>query len=486
MKQNNRIRDSLNENLSGLYVSRGQHANLMNEITGGRKMKKKLTASLALAMVLVLLAAVALAWGLRYSHDVTATRTARNAVMEKYGLSRDAIDMFWAKIEPGDQGATVRFAAHDVFGENLNKAGIYTVTIAKDGSATVQWTHDDVDPATWASGSLDDEVWGEKQILDYRAKRDQENLLALERSSTSDVPANEGIAETGAPAHPQQGKLTEEQALAIAKTTMKETFGFSDETLTLFDAYVGLGETEEQALGTAKTAMKEAFELCDETRALFDSYVSLAGQEDGAWVVVYSPTDMTKSILLTNENSLLGDYAMTISDETGETLQIRWSLEGKDEKTYTEHTWGQASAYSAKMLPWVLELVNTCEPLIQLGEASGVTLGVEDKAAYDQAFRDAGFDETRYNHVLPQAGDISYEKAVEIVAQVLNEECGVSRAVFDASGFAYADLTQAKDHREWYFWVQNLEEQCGWTVVFHAETGEILLVLADPFANSNG
>lgn len=93
MKRNNKIRDCLNENLSGLYVSRQQHAALMNEITGGRKVKKKLTASLVLVLVLVLLAAAALAWGLSYSYspDVTAERAARTAVMEKYGLGRNAI-----------------------------------------------------------------------------------------------------------------------------------------------------------------------------------------------------------------------------------------------------------------------------------------------------------------------------------------------------------------------------------------------------------
>lgn len=487
MKQNNRIRDSLNENLSGLYVSREQHAELMNEITGGRKVKRKLTASLVLAMVLVLLAAVALAWGLSYSPDVTITRDARSAVMEKYGLSRDAMDMFYVKVAHGDQGTTIRFAAPEELAENFAPMGIYTVEIARDGSTTVQWSHDDVDPATWADGSLDDEVWGEKQILAYRAKRDRENRLMMGRGSSNEAFINEIVAETEAPPLPQQGKLTEEQVLGIAKTAMKETFGFSDETLTLFDGYAGFGETEEQALGVVVTSMQGRFSLYDEALMLFDAYPSVSKQGGDAWVVVHHPTNMAKSVLMmTIENAPLGDYAVTISDETGGVLQARWSLKGKDEKTYTKHTWGQANAYSAKTLPWVLELVNTCAPLIQKGEASGVTLSVEDKAAHDQAFRDAGFDETRYNHVLPQAGDIPYAKAVEIAAQVLSEECGVSRAVFDASGFAYADLLQEKDHREWYFWVQNMEEQCGWTVVFDAETGEILLVGADPFANSNG
>lgn len=221
---------------------------------------------------------------------------------------------------------------------------------------------------------------------------------------------------------------------------------------------------------------------------LLESYAESHEQEGGCWVVVYHPAYLTSTVLSTGENSPLGGYVVTVSDETGMALQVKWSLEGKDEKTYTEQTWGQASAYSAKMLPWVTKLMDGCVPLLvtEDGEMAGMPTGYEDKAAFDQIFRDVGFDATRYNHVVPQPGDIPYEKAVDIVARVLLEECDVSRAVFDAIGFAYADLTQETDHREWYFWVQNAEEQCSWTVVFNAETGEILYVVADPFANSNG
>ena len=53
MKCNNVIRDSLNENLSGLYISRQRHAELMNDIVGGKKVKKKLSLGLVLALSLI-------------------------------------------------------------------------------------------------------------------------------------------------------------------------------------------------------------------------------------------------------------------------------------------------------------------------------------------------------------------------------------------------------------------------------------------------
>ncbi len=61
MKQNHKIYDSIHENLSGLYLSKQQQADIMNEITGGQKVKKKLTLGLVLALVLILAAVTALA-----------------------------------------------------------------------------------------------------------------------------------------------------------------------------------------------------------------------------------------------------------------------------------------------------------------------------------------------------------------------------------------------------------------------------------------
>lgn len=71
-------------------------------------------------------------------------------------------------------------------------------------------------------------------------------------------------------------------------------------------------------------------------------------------------------------------------------------------------------------------------------------------------------------------------------AQTLESEYGVSRAIFDASNFGYADLTQEKTHRQWYFWVQNHDIQMGWQMTIDAQTGEILDLSQESFAAGNG
>ncbi|MEG2208358.1 MAG: hypothetical protein RR065_09660 [Clostridia bacterium] len=447
-------------------------------------MKKKVTASFVLAMVSLLLAASALAWGLMYSPELSATLTARKAVMDKYGLSREAMDMFGASAQSDKQGTIVRFTALGEIAEVIEKTGIYTAEIDKEGNVTVQWTHDGADPATWADGSLEDAIWGAKQILAYRAQRDQENRDYTQRHEGKDGAL---VEQAPTPTEVPRGMLTMAQAIEAADTLMKKTYGFTDETLALYEPYAGFAKTEAQAL---KAALGDKLWLTDETSAWFDSYASLDAGKGDLWVIIYHPEAWTFAVISEHEgpseNTPLGVYAVTISDQTGEAHQIKWSKDGKAHGSYTSSTWGQAKEYTAAMLPWVNDLLRVCKPIYQKGESAPGAWSVEDHAAYDQASRDAGFDATKYNHVLPQKGDCSYEQALELAAQVLAEEFGVSRAVFDASALAYADLTQEGDHREWYFWLQNQAEQCGWSVLMNAETGEILRVGADPFASGNG
>ncbi len=61
MNKSDFIKEALNENLSGLCIPRGMHAPLLEQITGGKKTKRKLTAGLICTIVLILLTVTALA-----------------------------------------------------------------------------------------------------------------------------------------------------------------------------------------------------------------------------------------------------------------------------------------------------------------------------------------------------------------------------------------------------------------------------------------
>ncbi len=84
MNKNDSIREALADNLSGLYLSADMHASLLHEITGGKKMKRKLTVGLICLIILLLVTAAALA--------VTAVQTWLNSVSQ---MQVDGIFFRW-------------------------------------------------------------------------------------------------------------------------------------------------------------------------------------------------------------------------------------------------------------------------------------------------------------------------------------------------------------------------------------------------------
>lgn len=62
MKRSNIIRESLDQNLSGVYVSRQQQMDMIDEITGGKKLKRRIPVSFALAAVILLMTCTAYAF----------------------------------------------------------------------------------------------------------------------------------------------------------------------------------------------------------------------------------------------------------------------------------------------------------------------------------------------------------------------------------------------------------------------------------------
>jgi hypothetical protein len=245
MKQNDAIRSSLHENLSGLTITRRQHNELMNSITGGTPMKKKLTAGLVLAIVLIVLAVTAVAaYMLLWSPQADAVSLARQALSKVYGLTPETMGCFITNAEQNGDAWTVTFT-----GEAYNPGllGTYTVVVT-DGGAAASWTHDDVDPAVWKNGGLSSPVWGQPQIAE--ALRNPETANTAQAAL---IPANQPVptprtTPPGGPesfaegtsywngefirlSEPGDDDLTMEQALAIAYQALIADFDLTREEL---------------------------------------------------------------------------------------------------------------------------------------------------------------------------------------------------------------------------------------------------------------
>lgn len=383
----------------------------------------------AVALVMALAAATALAVGLQVSRKVEVKRIAREAVMAQYGLDNKSVGMFSERAEEEGGVWTVTYSAW-----KPDEAGTYTVTVQKDGTAQVSWS---------LEGSAD--AWGQQEIAAYITQKD----AAVHEMQLAEAAGAAPVIEAAPTPEPVSGALlTREKAIKVADEALRAQFGFQTAGLGEFDAV-----------------------------AKFDHM-------SGKWTVVYSAFgwhwhdgDLSQKA---------GEYHVELSDVNGQVLSARWTLEGVETGSFTRSTFGQAKAYDAQCMEWVAEIRAQFVQAYAAVEMSKWPVSVEEKARLDSLMIAAGFDAEKFNHVTPDKGDIGFAAALELAAQTLEREYGVSRAIFDASTFGYADLTQEKTHRQWYFWVQNHDIQMGWQMTIDAQTGEILDLSQESFAAGNG
>jgi hypothetical protein len=238
---NKPITDCISENLAGLYITPAHHQQLMQNITGGTKVKKKLTLSLIMALAFILLAVTALAAiVLTRSPQADALARARKALVEKYGLTHATLGNFSAfDKQEGDQW-TVRFTSGFL---HPSLVGEYKVILDKN-SAQASWSFDDVDRATWEKAGLESPVWGQPQLAQALSNPEAADAINMKRYQENPTPPDpnmpdpkvlEGLdkdasywnGEIVRDATPGQGDLTREQALEIAYQAFAEDFGLT-------------------------------------------------------------------------------------------------------------------------------------------------------------------------------------------------------------------------------------------------------------------
>lgn len=96
-----------------------------------------------------------------------AVHLARQAVMDKYGLTLQTLGVFRDDCQLTDTGWVVRFFTTGLINRRL--AGEYTVE-KSNGFISTSWTHDGVDVSVYADGSLNRVAWGHQQILYARTE----------------------------------------------------------------------------------------------------------------------------------------------------------------------------------------------------------------------------------------------------------------------------------------------------------------------------
>lgn len=410
------------------------------------RLRRKIRPALAFALVLlaVLLAATALAAGLRWSAQMNAVNTAQRALQAQYGLTADVLALFTRQVEKTEDGWQIIYHIRE---DLADKVGNYTVAVAKDGTTQAQWSLEEVNPAeSWSAEQL--AQWKLEQDEAFRAMEDGEYNPKAIPNQADGVELAEG---------------TMAQPVIIANQALKDTYGLTNETLALFTASAPQDEN------------------------------------GGDWIVLYQPKaqplwgdDLTHWVECAEK---MGQYQVDLSPDMQTVHSCIWSLDGVDDGEYSMDSYGQAKAFSQNELENLLQTIQRRAEINSrymkqnqqgwLVPVDTEPISVEDNAALDAILLEAGFT-GNLNHVLPKAGDVTMEQAKEVFYQAVHQQYGTTREIFDSGVYAYAELTQEEDGRQWFFWLQSPQELCTWSVHIDAATGEILQLYYDVNAGGNG
>ncbi len=393
--------------------------------------RRSLRPVLAPALVMVvLMAATAVAVGMRTSQKVDAKHIAREAVMEAYGLDAKSLGMLheWAEEENGVW--TVTYG-----GEwKVEEVGVYTVTVQPDGTVQTSWSLEG-----------QEEAWTQEEIAAYVDMKEDIFRQQLEDPALSAHSTAEPIP---TPTPVPGARMTHDQAVDATREILMSKYGFTELGLSPF-------YTDEE-------------------------------YTNGVWQVKWTAFSWNWP------NGYLGDragvYYVWVDDATGNMKDAAWSLVDVDTNVYTPETLGSAEVYDAQCMEWAAAIIKEREAILDAHDYENIPGQLPPEALYqlDQIMVNAGFDPARFNHILPGENDIPLEEAKELAAQAVMNQYGVSREIIDGSVYAYADLTQEKTHRQWYFWIQSNEAQMDWSVYIDAQTGTILDLTEESYALGNG
>ncbi len=291
----------IDENLSELYTTNRQYVNIINSVNGGVKTKGKFKMIPVLAAILVMLAAVGLALGLRYSPKAVSVLTAREAVMQKYGLTSDMMRMFGNEIVETQGDKTITSFSCTVVSPFTNgeAMGTYTVTEDKNGNKTAAWSHDDADKAIWQGKDLTAPIWGAEQLQQ-----------TIERYALYDAWNKEHYIELAELPPEEQAKLNGELAELIAPLSLDRhelvdpPYAETAEAPIVISAEAPMPTARpndiaaEQAIQIARQAMAEAYSLTEQELDTYENEVMYRyGNEDTCMVMFYGTETMGNVVL---------------------------------------------------------------------------------------------------------------------------------------------------------------------------------------------
>ena len=256
MKNKETLKAAMDRRLSFLDDTPSCRPALMQRIVQEEEpvMKKKWSVGLVCALLILSLSVMAVAAGLILSPRVSATRMADQALEKTYGIT-DQLQTFFGREEKElpDGALEVTYTGAGTLAAPL---GTYTAVV-RNGQAEVTWSYDGKDTA----GGYEAEAWGLEQLkqmrTDSRKNPGQEAYLnraeelyekygfaakeaALAEAAEASAESPEEFAarrESEKSGAMNVRKLSEEEMIGIAREFIIETYGLTEEQVSLLELY---------------------------------------------------------------------------------------------------------------------------------------------------------------------------------------------------------------------------------------------------------
>lgn len=302
MKMKNKaLNTQLDAELSRIeWTQHDRHA-VLNRITEGSVqpvMKKKMSRSLALALVLAILTTGALAAGLIFSPKADAGTAADLALEARYGITAEMQTWFSRDVAKQPDGSyVVTYTGVPGLDQVL---GTYTVRV-NGHSIDAVWSHDGADTA----GGLTAAAWGTDQLTEMITIR-------KEHSNDADASIKEAVRAVDQPmsmpmATPDPAAIMTEEAFDAEQQTLAK------------QSKLSIPEMQELAI----MAIRERWQLTDDqiTALEYNSDLSWFHKDDG--VLYYDVTFMLVQMAPVDDNTVAdytamdGQYTVIINTDTG-------------------------------------------------------------------------------------------------------------------------------------------------------------------------
>lgn len=186
---------------------------------------------------------------------------------------------------------------------------------------------------------------------------------------------------------------------------------------------------EQDACALAFDTLTTAYDFPDGWETLFTARASMINGD--TWVIEYMPHELSNWHW--RDFGKLGVYTVAIHAVTGRVISCDWSLQEMQTDGYTEHKFAAAPAFSADMLPWVLELLTDLQNILD-GYPQQYNLddmSLEDRGEYDTRMREAGYPLRQYPSLIPQDSDMPQEEAAALAWDALNMVYDLSDMALD-------------------------------------------------------